>query len=53
MGKRVILKVTRLGRYHRTTVPEEVRKLLGLGERDEVAWVLEDGRIVVEKAEGR
>lgn len=49
--KRVILKVTRLGRYHRTTVPEEVRKLLGLQEGDEIMWVLENGRILVEKGE--
>jgi hypothetical protein len=36
--ERVVLKVTRLGRYHRTTVPEEVRKLLSLKEGDEIAW---------------
>ena len=49
--ERVVLKVTRLGRYHRTTVPEEVRKLLGLREGDEIVWVLENGRILVEKGE--
>ena len=51
--ERVVLKVTRLGRYHRTTVPEEVRKLLGLREGDEIVWVLENGRILVEKGERR
>jgi len=51
IGKRVVLKTTRLGRYNRTTVPEEVRKLLNLREGDEIAWVLEENKIVVEKAE--
>ena len=49
--KRVVLKVTRLGRYHRTTVPDEVRKLLGLREGDKIVWVLENGRILIEKGE--
>lgn len=49
ISKRVILKTTKLGRYHRTTVPEEVRKLLNLLEGDEIAWILEESRIVVEK----
>ena len=49
ISKRVVLKTTKLGRYHRTTVPEEVRKLLNLREGDEIAWILEESRIVVEK----
>ena len=49
--ERVVLKVTRLGRYHRTTVPEEVRKLLSLKEGDEIAWILEKSKIIVERAE--
>lgn len=50
ISKRVVLKTTKLGRYNRTTVPEEVRKLLNLQEGDEIAWVLEENRIIVEKA---
>ena len=54
IARRVVLNRTRLGKYHRTTVPEEVRKLLNLHEGDEVVWIFEDGRIVVEKVvEGR
>jgi len=49
LKKRVVLASTKLGRYNRTTVPNEVRKLLGLKEGDEVLWVLEESRIVVEK----
>jgi len=49
ISKRVVLKTTRLGRYHRTTVPEEVRKLLNLREGDKIAWILEESRIVVER----
>ncbi|RLE92008.1 MAG: hypothetical protein DRN04_11440 [Thermoprotei archaeon] len=52
VGRRVVLKVTKLGRYFRTTVPGEVRKLLNLREGDEIIWILENNKIVVEKAEG-
>jgi bifunctional DNA-binding transcriptional regulator/antitoxin component of YhaV-PrlF toxin-antitoxin module len=31
-----VLSVTRVGRYYRTTVPREVRKLLGVDEFDVV-----------------
>jgi len=51
LKKRVILASTKLGRYNRTTVPSDVRKLLGLSEGDDVLWVLEEGRIVIEKDE--
>ena len=32
------------------TVPNEVRKLLGLGKGDYVEWIYEDGKVVVKKA---
>jgi len=48
--ERVVLKVTRLERYHRTTVPEEVRKLLSLKEGNEIAWILEKNKIIIERA---
>jgi bifunctional DNA-binding transcriptional regulator/antitoxin component of YhaV-PrlF toxin-antitoxin module len=40
---------TRVGRYSRTTVPREVRKLLGISEDDIVERVSEDGRVIVKK----
>jgi AbrB family looped-hinge helix DNA binding protein len=43
------LSRTRVGRYSRTTIPREVRKLLGISEGDVVEWVYEDGRIYVKK----
>lgn len=46
---RKLLKITRVGRYNRTTIPGEVRKLLDLREGDEVAWLFEDGKIIIEK----
>ena len=52
LKKRVVLASTKLGRYNRTTVPNEVRKLLGLSEGDEILWILEEDKIVVEKGEG-
>ena len=47
-----VLAVTRVGRYYRTTVPREVRKILELNEKDEVEWVLENDKIVVRKRQG-
>jgi AbrB family looped-hinge helix DNA binding protein len=43
------LSRTRVGRYNRTTVPREVRKLLGISEGDIVEWVYEDGRVYVRR----
>ncbi|MEM4571028.1 MAG: AbrB/MazE/SpoVT family DNA-binding domain-containing protein [Desulfurococcaceae archaeon] len=43
---------TRVGRYYRTTIPREVRKLLELRESDEVEWVFENGAIYIRKARG-
>jgi len=43
------LSRTRVSRYNRTTVPREVRKLLGISEGDIVEWVYEDGRVYVRK----
>ena len=44
-----MLKEVALSRHNRTTVPEDVRKLLDLCEGDGIAWILEGSRIVVEK----
>lgn len=41
--------VTKIGRYYRTTIPREVRKILNLNENNEVEWVFEDGKIFVRK----
>uniref|UniRef100_A0A7J3Z8V3 AbrB/MazE/SpoVT family DNA-binding domain-containing protein n=1 Tax=Ignisphaera aggregans TaxID=334771 RepID=A0A7J3Z8V3_9CREN len=47
-----VLAVTRIGKYYRTTVPREVRKILELNENDEIEWVLENDRIIVRKRSG-
>ncbi len=44
-----LLKITRVGKYNRTTIPAEVRKLLDLQEGDEVAWFFENGNITIGK----
>jgi AbrB family looped-hinge helix DNA binding protein len=44
-----ILSRTRVGRYNRTTIPREVRKLLGISEGDVVEWVYEDGKVVIRR----
>ena len=45
--QRKLLKITIIGKYNRTTVPGEVRKLLGLKEGDKIAWYYENGKIIV------
>ena len=47
-----VLAITRIGRYYRTTVPREVRKLLNINENDMIEWVFEDGKVIVRKASG-
>jgi len=47
-----VLAITRIGRYYRTTIPREVRKLLGIDEGSEIEWVFEDGRVVIRKRGG-
>jgi len=44
-----MLKEVALNRHNRTTVPEEVRKLLDLREGDGIAWMLDGSRIIVKK----
>ncbi len=43
------LSRTRVGRYDRTTIPREVRKLLGISEGDVVKRVYEDGKVIVKR----
>ena len=47
---RAILAKTKVGRYHRTTVPEEVRRILDIKEGDEIVWIQEGDKIYIEKA---
>ncbi len=44
-----VLAVTHVGKYYRTTVPREVRKLLDIKENDEIEWVFEDSKVIVRK----
>jgi AbrB family looped-hinge helix DNA binding protein len=43
------LSRTRVGKYNRTTIPREVRKLLGISEGDIVERVYEDGKVIVKR----
>lgn len=45
-----VLAKTRVGKYYRTTVPREVRKILEIKENDLVEWILEKDKIVIRKA---
>ncbi len=47
-----ILARTKVGKYFRTTVPREVRKILEIKENDIVEWILEDNKIVIKKTKG-
>ena len=44
-----VLAITRIYLKGQTTVPVVVRRMLKLGEKEYMAWVLEDGDIVVRK----
>ena len=44
-----VLAVTKVGKYYRTTIPREVRKLLNINENDEIEWIFEDNKVVVRK----
>ena len=44
---RMLLKITIIGKYNRTTVPGKVIKLLGLKEGGKIAWYYENGKIIV------
>ena len=44
-----VLSVTKVGRYYRTTIPREVRRLLDIDENDEIEWVFEDNKIIIRK----
>ena len=46
-----ILAKTKIGRYFRTTVPREVRKILEVTENDVIEWVFEDSKIVIRKGD--
>ena len=51
MGKTIIiLAKTKIGNLNRTTVPERVREVLGVGKGDEVVWIQEGNRVYVENA---
>ena len=52
MGRvvREILQKTRIGKCYRTTVPEKVREMLKLGMGDEIVWVKEGDKVIVENA---
>ena len=44
-----VLSTTRVGKYYRTTIPREVRKILEIKINDEVEWILEDNKIIIRK----
>jgi len=44
-----VLATTRVGRFYRTTIPREARKLLELKEGDEIEWIFENSKIIIKK----
>ena len=51
-GNMPVLATTKVGKYYRTTIPREVRKLLVIKENDEIEWVFEDNKIIIRKKGG-
>jgi len=52
MGFMPVMTLTRIGRYHRTTIPMEIHKLLELRENNEIEWVFENGVVYVKNVCG-
>jgi len=48
----LVLAVTWVERYYRTTIPREVEKLLGVNEKDEIVWVFEKSKVVIRRKVG-
>ena len=46
-----VLAKTKIGKYFRTTVPREVRKILEVTENNTIEWILEDSKIVIRKGD--
>lgn len=45
----IFLNKTKVGGDYRTTIPQEVRKILGLTKGDEMIWIKEGGKVLVDK----
>lgn len=45
----IFLNKTKIGKDLRTTVPEEVRNILELKAGDEIVWIQEGNKIIVNK----
>jgi len=45
-----ILAVTSITSRFQTTIPQDVRELLKITEKDKVLWIYENDKIVVKKA---
>ncbi len=44
-----VLATTKVGKYYRTPVPREIRKLLDISENDEIEWVFENNKVIIRK----
>ncbi len=45
-----VLARSRVWHNGRTTIPKEVRAVLGIGDGDEIEWVLENGEVKVRRS---
>jgi len=45
-----ILAKTRIGACFKATVPDEVRRVLKIGKGDEIVWMLDEDKVVIDKA---
>ena len=44
-----VLAITKVGKYYRTTIPREVRRLLNIKEDDKIEWVFEGNRAIIRR----
>lgn len=45
----IMLTITKVGNYYKTTILYEIRKLLNISKNNEVKWVFENGRIYLRR----
>ncbi len=46
-----LLAKTRVGKGYRTTVPREIRKILGIGLGNDIDWFFDNGKIIIRRGE--
>jgi len=47
-----ILVSIKVGKYYRTTIPREIRRIIGMGSGDYIDWIFLNSKIIVGRGVG-